>query len=58
MEELVKLIYNNGIGLVCIAYFMYRDYKFVSKINETLAIVESYITLREKTLKGENDIND
>lgn len=28
MEELVNLIMNNGIGIVLVAYFIYKDYKF------------------------------
>lgn len=28
MEELVNLVMNNGIGIVLVAYFIYKDYKF------------------------------
>ena len=58
MENIIDLLVNNGIGVACLVYFMFRDYKFVNKINDTLAVVESYISLREKKLKGEEDKND
>lgn len=58
MEQIIDLLINNGIGVACLVYFMFRDYKFVNRINETLATVESYISLREKKLKGEDDKND
>lgn len=59
MEEIINLIVNNGVGVACIVYFMWRDSKFVAKINDTLAIVESYIKTREKHIKeGEDDKND
>lgn len=59
METIVDLIVNNGIGVACIIYFMWRDSKFVAKINDTLAIVESYIKTREQHIKGgEDEKND
>lgn len=51
MENIIDLIVNNGIGVACIVYFMFRDYKFVNKINETLAVVEKYIATREEHIK-------
>lgn len=58
MDEIINLIVNNGVGVACLVYFMIRDYKFVEKINNTLAVVESYIALREKKLKGDDDKDD
>lgn len=57
MEDIINLIVNNGVGVACLVYFMLRDYKFVAKINDTLAVVESYIKQREETLKkgGKDD---
>ena len=51
MENIIDLLVNNGIGVACLVYFMVRDYKFVNKINDTLAVVESYISLREKKIE-------
>lgn len=59
MENIIDLLVNNGIGVACLVYFMWRDSKFVSKINDTLAVVESYIKTRENHINGgEDDKND
>lgn len=39
LDEIVSLLVNNGVGVICIAYFMFRDYKFMQKLTETLASV-------------------
>lgn len=36
-DDIVSLLVNNGIGVVCIIYFMYRDYHFMQKLTEALA---------------------
>ena len=49
IEDIVNLIMTNGIGIVLIGYFIYRDFKFTEKItdaldkvNETLTILTTY----------------
>ena len=44
MEEIVNLIVSNGMSVVIIAYFLFKDYRFnesitnlLGQINETLA---------------------
>lgn len=44
MNDMVQLIMNNGMGVVLMAYFLYKDWKFnetitstLSEINKTLA---------------------
>ena len=37
VDEIVSLFVNNGIGVACIIYFMYRDYKFMQKITDLLS---------------------
>ena len=51
MEELVNLLVSNGIGVVCIGYFMYRDNKFMQKISDLLSALNA--TLEQ--LKGIKD---
>ena len=51
MEEFVNLLVNNGIGVVCIGYFMFRDYKFMQKISDLLSALNA--TLEQ--LKGLED---
>lgn len=45
MEDMISLIVNNGIGVVCIAYFIVRDYKFMSTLNNTLKSLEDSVRL-------------
>lgn len=41
MEDFINLIVNNGIGVACIGYFMYRDYKFMQKISDLLSALNA-----------------
>ena len=40
MQNLADLILNNGIGVCCIVYFMFRDYKFMTKITELMQSIQ------------------
>lgn len=40
INQFMDLIINNGIGVVCIAYFMFRDYKFMNKITELMQSIQ------------------
>ena len=49
MESIVNLIVSNGLGVVLVGYFIYKDYKFnesilnvLGKINEVLARLETW----------------
>lgn len=34
---IIDLIVSNGIGVACIVYFMFRDWKFMSTLQDTLS---------------------
>ena len=36
MTDIVNLAVNNGVAILVIAYFMYRDYKFMGTLQTTL----------------------
>lgn len=36
MESIVNLILNSSVSIVVIAYFMYRDYKFVNQLSTSI----------------------
>lgn len=36
MQDLVNLILNSSVSIMVIAYFMYRDYQFMSQLQQTL----------------------
>ena len=48
MNDLVNLFVNNGTAVVVLAYFMFRDYKFMETLQKTLTtLVETVDTLKE-----------
>lgn len=48
MNELVNMIQNTGVTVVIIGYFIYRDYKFMGTLKDTLAtLVNTVNTLKE-----------
>lgn len=54
MQNIADLILNNGIGVACIVYFMFRDYKFMSKITELMQGIQDTLTfLKSEKWSGE-----
>ena len=48
MKELINMIVTNGVAVVIVAYFLYKDYKFngqlvelMQEIREVLSIISS-----------------
>lgn len=53
MEELIKLMTDNGLSVVCVAYLIYFQLttmkemlKTLGSINERLTIIESHIGVK------------
>lgn len=44
MEDFVNLIVSNGMSVVIIAYFLFKDYKFNSQILAVLGEVKDVLT--------------
>lgn len=49
MENIVNLIMNNGLSVVLVGYFIYKDYKFngqilnvLTEMKEVLSVLKSY----------------
>lgn len=36
MDALVNMILNSSVSIIVIAYFMYRDFKFMTQLQQTL----------------------
>ena len=36
MESIVNMILNSSVSIIVIAYFMYRDFKFMVQLQQTL----------------------
>lgn len=48
MQDMVNLFLNTGVSVVVIAYFMYRDFKFMGTLQNTLqTLVDTVNTLKE-----------
>ena len=53
MNDLVNLLVNNGIAVVVVAYFMFRDYKFNNELIKTMtSIQDSLQTINNKVKIG------
>lgn len=56
MEGIVDLIVRNGMAVVIIAYFLFKDYKFNETIVKVLSEVkEVLVELRTATINSKND---
>lgn len=53
-DEIVALLVNNGIGVACIAYFMFRDYHFMQKLSDAISSLNA--TLDE--FKSERELQE
>lgn len=43
MSDIVNLIINSSVSVVIIAYFIFRDYKWNTKLIETLSKIETIL---------------
>lgn len=56
MSEIVDLMVNNGIAVVVVGYFLFRDYKFNQELVGTLAKISSHMeNMSERMLNNENN---
>lgn len=59
MENIIDLIVSNGIGVACIVYFMFRDYKFMATMQQTLTTLEDTTNLiKDYFIKKEAEDHD
>ena len=48
-DEIIKMVLDSSVTIAVLAYFMYRDNKFMSKLETTLqALVDTVNVLKEK----------
>ena len=56
IDSLTTLIVNNGVAVAVIAYFMFRDYKFMDELQRTLqSLVTTVDVLKSVVSKGEDE---
>ena len=47
-KEMITLLQNTGVTIVVVAYFMMRDYKFMSTLQEALTtLIQTVDTLKD-----------
>lgn len=47
MNDIIQLILNAGTTVVMLAYFIYRDFKFMQKLDSTLDMIGKLLEDRE-----------
>lgn len=56
MPEIVNLFTNTGVSIVIIAYFIFRDYKWMGQLNTTLiTLVDTVNALKDMIRRDNND---
>lgn len=50
MDQIVQMLVNNGTAVAVIAYFMYRDYKFMDTLQSTLTTLVDTVNVLKDTL--------
>lgn len=53
MEQLLSILVNNGAAIGLLAYFIYRDNKFMNELNDTLSEVRAYLKLAVEKKRGD-----
>jgi hypothetical protein len=52
MDELINAIYNYGIGIICIAYFMYFNSTTLKSITNTMSEVKQTLVLLNEKIEN------
>lgn len=56
MEELINLITNNGIGIVCVAYLIYFQSTTMKSMLKTLGSINERLSIIENKIDGKGDL--
>lgn len=55
MPDVVNLIVNNGVAIAVIVYFMFRDFKFMGKLSDSLQELIDVTKSVEKKIMREKE---
>lgn len=50
MQDLIQLIVNNGIGVVCVAYMIYFQLTTMKEMNKTLTEITTNLKLMNEDI--------
>lgn len=56
IEEMVNLAVNNGMSVIIIAYFLYKDYKFNEQILNVLGEVKEVLSALQTWHQAEGKV--
>lgn len=51
MNDLIQLIVNNGIGVVCVAYMIYFQLTTMKEMNKTLTEITTTLKLMQQDIE-------
>ena len=54
MDAIVNLILNSSVSIIVIAYFMYRDFKFMVQLQQTLQTLVDTVNCLKDVVGNEN----
>ncbi len=55
LETVANLLLNNGVAIAVIAYFMYRDNKFMTHLQQTLQTLVDTVTVLHDLVNQKED---
>lgn len=55
MEQIVELIISNGMSVVLVGYFIFKDYKFNDSITKVLGEIKEVLACLRGQLNGSHD---
>lgn len=53
INDVVKLIVDNGVTVFILAYFLYRDYKFMVQLQNTLQTLVDLTKCVHEVIRGD-----
>lgn len=51
-EQGIQLVKELGVTVAVLAYFIYRDYKFMNKLDSTLDVIKEFLKERGNNKNG------
>lgn len=58
MEAIANLILNDSIAIVVVAFFMYRDLKFMTQLQQTLQVLVDAVEGLKQVIAIEEKLGD
>lgn len=50
MQDIVNMVLNTGVSVVVLVYFMYRDFKFLGQLQQTLQTLLDTVDCLKETI--------